>query len=118
MKNNKNIPENGASAWADQVLESLDGMQRAQANPFLFTRVMARLEAETNGWERVAGWLSKPAFAFSAVVLFMAVNASVLLWSQNDREVAVAQKLTAEQALAAEFSNTQTYALVEVNEEK
>lgn len=118
MKKNKINSENGASAWADQVLESLDGMQRAQSNPFLFTKVMARLEAENNGWERVAGWLSKPAFAISAVVLFMAINAGVLLWSQNEGEAAVAHKQTIDQALAGEFSNTQTYALVEVNEEK
>lgn len=117
MKNMNNIPGNAASAWANDVLASVDGIQRAQANPFLYTRVMARLQADNNGWERAAGLLSRPAFALSAVVVFIAINAGVLFWSQNEEETSLAQKQTVEQALASEFSYTQTYALVEVNDD-
>jgi len=118
MKNNENNPKNGASNWADQVLASLDGMERVKANPFLYTRILARMEKKMGIWEKAAGLISKPAFAFAAVFVFVAINATVLLRSQAEAEEAVAKKINKEQMLAAEFSYSQTYTLVEINEEK
>jgi hypothetical protein len=118
MKNNENNPKNGASQWADQVLASLDGMERAKSNPFLYTRILARMEKRMGVWEKVAGLLSKPAFAFAAVFVFVAINATVLLRSQAVAEEAVAKKPNKEQMLAAEFSMSQSYTLVEINEDK
>lgn len=118
MKNNEINPKNGASQWADQVLGSLDGMERAKANPFLFTRIIARMEKQGGAWEKIAGWISKPVFAFSMVLVFVAVNATVLFRSQAEAEAAVARKANKDQMLAAEFSNSQVYTLIEENEGK
>lgn len=36
--------------WIDEVLQSMQGIQRAEGNPYLYTRVVAGLEAKrTNG---------------------------------------------------------------------
>jgi hypothetical protein len=118
MKNNEFNPKNGASQWAEQVLGSLDGMERAKANPFLFTRIIARMEKQGGAWEKVAGWISKPAFAFSMVLVFVAINATVLFRSQAEADEAVARKANKDQMLAAEFSNSQVYTLIEENEGK
>lgn len=56
---------------ADKALQSFDGMQRAEANPFLYTRVMQQIEnkrilpAAQNKWV--------PALA-CALLIFMSVN--------------------------------------------
>ena len=36
----------------EQTLQSLDGVKRAEANPFLFTRIQARMNKKASGWER------------------------------------------------------------------
>ncbi len=118
MNNNENYPANGASGWADQVLASLDGMERVKSNPFLYTRIIARMEKKAGAWEKVAGLLSKPAFAFATVFVFVAINATVLFRNQAVSEETAARGVNKDQMLAAEFSNSQTYTLVEINEEK
>ena len=43
----------------EKTLESLDGIQRAVANPYLFTRIEARLEKEEKSfWSRTLTFIS------------------------------------------------------------
>ena len=63
----------------DDTLESLEGMQKAEPRPFLFTRVMARMNKEENSaWEKLASLISRPAIAFATVILFLVINAFVI----------------------------------------
>jgi hypothetical protein len=57
----------------EKTLLSLDGIKRAEANPFLFTRIKARMQKE-RGWENVISFISKPAVAFAALIIIMAIN--------------------------------------------
>ena len=64
----------------EETLNSLDSIKQATANPFLFTRVKARLESEENGfWIRAFSFISKPAIAVSAIVIVILINAAVFL---------------------------------------
>jgi hypothetical protein len=63
----------------EQTLQCLDGAKRAEANPFLFTRIKARMDRKANIWERTFSFISKPAIAVAIVVLVMAVNGWALL---------------------------------------
>jgi hypothetical protein len=66
----------------EQTLQSLDNVKRAEANPFLFTRIKGRMDQKTNGWERaVFSFLSKPAIAIAILMLVMAVNGWALFGS-------------------------------------
>ena len=58
----------------ERTLESLDSVKRAQANPFLFTRIKARMNKKANGWEGVFSFISRPAIAIAILLLVMAVN--------------------------------------------
>jgi hypothetical protein len=58
----------------EQTLQCLDGAKRAEANPFLFTRIKARMDRKANVWERSFSFISKPAIAVAIVVMVMAVN--------------------------------------------
>ena len=74
MNNNSDIQK-----LVDETLNSLNGIQKAEPTPFLFTRVMARLNKEENSlWEKLAYIFSKPAVTFATVILFIAINSVVL----------------------------------------
>ena len=61
----------------EKTLQSLDGVQRAEANPYLFTRIKARMEKNTS-WEHISSFVSRPVIAFATLLLIMAINAFVL----------------------------------------
>jgi len=62
----------------EETLNSLDGVKKATANPFLFTRIKARLEREEKGfWIRAFSFISKPAIAVSAIVIVIFINAVI-----------------------------------------
>lgn len=65
--------------WVNEVMNSLDGLQKAEGNPYLHTRVMAKLD---NPAPIKKGSL-RPLYALaSVVVLILMLN--VFLWNQGD----------------------------------
>jgi hypothetical protein len=70
MKSKKDIAQ-----LTDQVMNSLDGVQRAETQPFFYTRLMARMEgAEMNGWNRWMAFLSRPAVSLALLLVFLMIN--------------------------------------------
>jgi hypothetical protein len=66
----------------DKTLDSLEGIQRAEANPFLFTRIKARLEGDEQSiWSKAIGFMGKPATAIAAILLVVLINASIIFRS-------------------------------------
>ena len=119
MKNLKEKNHAASGEWADQVLGSIDGMEKATANPFLFTRILAQLNQPESNWEKVTNWISKPGFAFGAVALFLSINVWVLIKDKEATNANIAvQARQTEQLLAAEFSGASSYSLVESNDDK
>ena len=68
----------------EQTLQCLDGVKRAEANLFLFTRIKARMAKKDGAWERTFSFVSKPIIAMAIVVLVMAVNGWALLGSGSN----------------------------------
>lgn len=84
----------------EQTLQCLDGVKRAESNPFLFTRIQARMNKKANGWEeRTFSFISKPAIAVAIVVLVMAVNGWAL-WGSSG----TSQNLTADKGNVSELA--------------
>ena len=71
----------------EQTLQCLDGVKRAEANPFLFTRIKARMAKKDSVWERTFSFISKPIIAVAIVLLVMAVNGWALLGSNSSDNV-------------------------------
>ncbi len=70
MKKEENIEKKVA-----ETLTSIDHTKRATANPFLFTRIMARLkEDQKSFWMRSLDFLNRPAIAIAAVLLILLMN--------------------------------------------
>ena len=67
----------------EDALNSLDGIQRAEPQPWLFSRVKGRLlKEEKTGWETISSFLSKPAVAIAGLFLILGLN-GVLVYNQQ-----------------------------------
>jgi len=58
----------------EQTLETLNGVKRAEANPYLFTRIKARMNRKSGVWDRTFSFVSKPLVALAVLALVMAMN--------------------------------------------
>ncbi len=68
----------------ERALESLDGMQRATPQPWLYARVKARLQREEKTvWESIGSFLSKPAVAMAGLGMILVLNIFVLFKQGN-----------------------------------
>jgi len=65
-------------ASTEEILNSLNGIQRAAPGSFFYTRLMARMNSQGGRWEKIASLISRPAFAIAAIVLFIFMNVVIL----------------------------------------
>ena len=72
----------------ERTLQSLDGSKRAEANPFLFTRIKSRMNKKVSGWDGLFSFVSKPAIAIAILIIVMAVNGWALLGSGTSETIA------------------------------
>jgi hypothetical protein len=87
----------------EEVLNSLNGIQRASAPPFLATKILAAVDAEPTGLvDRLLMMLAKPSFAFGSLLLILALNASILFWQSGSKGDAISQEVKEE--VADEYS--------------
>ena len=85
----------------EQTLQSLDGAKRAEANPFLFTRIQARMNKNSKRWEeQTFSFISRPVIAIAIVLLVMVVNGWAL-WDGNGSN----ENLTAGNANVSELAS-------------
>lgn len=73
----------------EDALNSLDGIQRAEPQPWLFSRVKGRLskEEEKSGWETISSFLSKPTVAIAGLFLILGLNGVLVYNQQSGRSV-------------------------------
>jgi len=77
------------------AMNSLDGISRATASPYLMTRINAGLSKTpaTSVWARIISFMSKPAFALMALFFVMLVNLVIIFsgeLNQNNNTTASA----------------------------
>jgi hypothetical protein len=79
------IDSNNNSRKIDAVLDSLDGVQRAQAPGFLYTRLQSRMEQEFDQGGPIGRWLTKPVLALTIAAIILVVNATTIvkMWERN-----------------------------------
>src|SRR6185295_9583234 len=96
MKSKRNIQEE-----VERALNSLDGIQRADANPYLLTRIMARLEKdEESFWSRALTFISRPSVAVPAIILTVLINTAIFFEFRSER----GQVPQDEEAFASEYN--------------
>ena len=84
----------------DEILNSLDGIQRAEPQPFLFTRIMGRMRKEEKTADQVIYRLiTRPALALAIGCFFIGLNTYFIV----DRLENSNQASDNSQPLAAEY---------------
>lgn len=79
------MPNNTSEDHVDRVLDSLNSINKVEASPYVYTRVMARLEGiHSSGWAKVTTILSRPAITFACVFMIILLNLFAVL-SQTHR---------------------------------
>lgn len=59
----------------ERVISLLDGIHRAEPQPFFYTRLRARLDKNhVTIWDRVSTLLTKPVIAFTGVLMVLMLN--------------------------------------------
>lgn len=100
----------------EAALGSFDNAARAEAKPYLLTRIRARMERGTESvWEKAGWFIGRPAVAFTGLCLVILINAMVFVFGNTpDKETKteqVAQNPTDEfsytVATIYDFENTQ-----------
>lgn len=62
-----------------EALESLDGIQRAEPQPYFYTRLKARLQRdERTVWETIGSFMSRPAVVAAGLCMVVVLNVFVL----------------------------------------
>lgn len=111
--------ENKTNNTTEDILNSLDGVKRAAAPDFFYTRLVARMEkglpVATN-----SGWRLKPVFVMAALLIVLAVNAVVFLQRQNNGDTVAATDTdeSFQQSIAAEYNLNDNNTIYDLNQDK
>lgn len=108
----KNV--NNWEAKAEEAMNSLDGIQRAESNPFLYTRIKERLAEQQNKWAKAANFIGRPVIAFSVTAIFVGINCWAVMRHPVDRQIAKPVQQDREQAFDQDYA-TIDYSFMEVN---
>ena len=85
----------------DDILNSLDGVQKAVAPDFFYTRLKARME-KGHGYVVSKSWGLRPVYAIAALIVVLLINVAVIIGGQNANKDAVTESDTL-QSVAAEY---------------
>ena len=62
----------------DEIMHSLDGINRAMPRPFLLTRLEARMLNERNIWIKLSLFVARPVVAFACICFVLIINTIVI----------------------------------------
>ena len=89
----------------DEALSSVDDIKRAEAKPFLLTRIHARMNKGTESvWEKAGWFISRPAVTFAGLCMIIVINIMVVLFNGSANSGTVTEQTA--QTPADEFSYT------------
>lgn len=89
----------------EETLQSIDGIQRAAANPYLFTRIQARMQnSQDKRWQQLIAFISRPAVAIAGIILILLVNGAVIFNQEKATAATTAGNQPNEQVFADEYS--------------
>ena len=94
----------------NEDFSSLDGMQRAEAPSWFFTKLEARMLQQANNskssWENVSSWLTRPVVILAGLCLIIFINASVLFFTPSPSKDSLA--VVSEQTSSDEYNQVST----------
>lgn len=116
MDTKKNIP-------AEELLNSLDGCQRASVSPYFYTRLKAKMENlhEQEMPVSKSSWVVRPVYALTLLVVVVLINAVVIFKgssSSSQGNQSGVSDIDNLQSMASEYSLADNNNLYFTNQEK
>jgi hypothetical protein len=91
----------------DEAMDSVLGINRATPNPFLYTRIIARISREENSyWEKMTRMISRPAIAVITMSAILMINLFVVI---NETSASSVKPNIAEVATADDLGTNSFY---------
>src|SRR5687768_14884713 len=89
----------------EAALDSLSAITRAEPNPFLFTRLEARLaKGQRGSWDKLTRAITRPAVAFLSISLVVVLNMFIVLSEPSESPIPDSSDL----AVVDEYNSTTT----------
>ena len=88
----------------EETLNSLDGIQQATPQPWLFSRIKRRLAEEEDRtlWGAIGGYLGKPVIAIAGLCFILMVNVFLVVNNQQKENTASFFSAQADQSVDSE----------------
>lgn len=67
----------------EEMLNSLDDIQRAKPQPYFYTRLKARLGRDQKEWGGIAGFISRPVYALAMICVVLLMNTWIVVRESN-----------------------------------
>ncbi|GAO44938.1 hypothetical protein [Flavihumibacter petaseus] len=90
--NERHLPDDDR---IDRILESFDGIRRAEAPAHIYTRIMGKLTAAEPVWLSVARFISRPWVAVGMSLLVLLINGWFIISSNSQHTDENSDQLTA-----------------------
>ena len=87
----------------EEILNSLDGINRAAIPDFFYTRLKARMEKSLEPSIKKS-WILRPAFALTTLAAVLLINAVVILKGDTGKDDTATNDSETLQSIAAEYS--------------
>ena len=104
------IMKNNFDKKINDAFSSIDGIERAEAPSWFFTKLETRMLRQANNsksfWENVASWLTRPAVVLAGILIIIFINASVLFFKPFSKSESLAT--VSEQTSSDEYSQVST----------
>lgn len=101
----------------EEILNSLDGCQRAGAPDFFYTRLKAKME---KGLEQstAQSWVLRPVYAVAVLLVVLLINAVVIFNNNSSFEEKASVDTEVFQSIAAEYKLNDNNTLYDLNQDK
>ena len=98
----------------EEILNSLDGINRAAIPDFFYTRLKVRMEKSLEPSIKKS-WVLRPAFALTTLAALLLINAVVILKGDDDTATNDSETL---QSIAAEYSLNDNISVYDLTQDK
>jgi hypothetical protein len=104
-----------------EILNSLDGVKKAPAPDFFYTRLVAKMEKGTENIsiQKQQAWCLQPLFVTAGLILVLALNAFVFFQNRNGETMTVVDdNEVAQQTVVDEYSLADNNIVYDLNQDR
>ncbi len=108
-------PGNDINQKIEGALNSLDGVQRAEPQPWLYARILKRLsrDEDRSVWGSISSFLARPTVAIAGLCLILVLNGVLLFKEEKEADIVLTDQAVDSESLMASSSSFEYENLVQ-----